>query len=51
MNITLELQRKLALGLEDLRHGRSSPLSKNTLKEIEAEGRKKLEAFKAKKMA
>ena len=46
-----ELRRDLDLGLEDLKAGRSSPVTKNTLKEIEAEGRKKLAAFKTKKAA
>ena len=44
-----ELRRDLDLGLEDLKHGRSSAVNKSTLKEIEAEGRKKMAALKAKK--
>lgn len=46
-----ELRHDLDLGLEDLKHGRSTPVTKNTLNEIEAEGRKKLAAFKATKAA
>ena len=44
-----ELRRDLDLGLEDLKHGRSSAVNKNTLKEIRAEGRKKMASLKAKK--
>ena len=43
-----ELRRDLDLGLEDLQHGGASAVSKSTLKEIEAEGRKKMAALKAK---
>lgn len=44
-----ELRREIDLGLDDLENGRVSTYTENTLAEIEAEGLKRLAAYKAKK--